>query len=559
MYLLPLLLLLFTLPATAQQIRLVEPNGGERYHTGDSITFRWDGVSADTPVWIEYSTDGGIHWQEVADSVTGGSFRWMVPSTLGERMMARIWSASGWESIAVMRQDAGVVEARYIAGDRILSLDMDSAATIWKGDGSGMIHRLKTPANEFPRGSVLPRWSVSPSADGSTVAHTYNNDTVTRVWDVATGRLLHTLPGSTFGLISRGIVPDRFHPDSRRLTSSRYSHPVKEWDSSGALVREIPLPERIGPIAHDVWYTPDGTKMIVFASAASQFATHFDVRDAESGRLLYTRTTTSGVTDGEIIMGGEVLFLAAYDGGFSMFELATGTRIRFFDIHFTPTYARISPDGSLIATARGNGIFSVSTGKQVTGWEWFNGSPNIHDFTRDSRGLLIGHLDGTISITDVRTGRVVDSLKGHTEAVYSIHFSTDGSRMLTASADSTLRIWRVGITRMPVDSSDANWSIVVPASVPAVDGSAGSSMQEAISAVALQVSRSFLDATFTVAQTGMLRLSIVDVAGQVLYSAEEHLTPGTIRRSIDCRGLPQGAFFLVAAINGRHVVQPIAR
>jgi WD domain, G-beta repeat len=44
---------------------------------------------------------------------------------------------------------------------------------------------------------------------------------------------------------------------------------------------------------------------------------------------------------------------------------------------------------------------------------------------------------------DAETGTKIAALKGHTDRVWSIAFSADGTRVVTASSDQTARIWDV--------------------------------------------------------------------------------------------------------------------
>jgi WD40 repeat protein len=42
---------------------------------------------------------------------------------------------------------------------------------------------------------------------------------------------------------------------------------------------------------------------------------------------------------------------------------------------------------------------------------------------------------------DVATRHEVGSLSGHSDYVHSVAFSPDGTRLLTGSGDTTLRVW----------------------------------------------------------------------------------------------------------------------
>jgi eukaryotic-like serine/threonine-protein kinase len=89
-------------------------------------------------------------------------------------------------------------------------------------------------------------------------------------------------------------------------------------------------------------------------------------------------------------------------------------------------------------------------------WEWYylerfcrieplvlHDTHDVHavSFHPDGDRVAAGYADGTIKIWDLHTGKVVQTLPGHTNYVYSVAFSTNPQRLASASADRTIRIW----------------------------------------------------------------------------------------------------------------------
>jgi len=64
-------------------------------------------------------------------------------------------------------------------------------------------------------------------------------------------------------------------------------------------------------------------------------------------------------------------------------------------------------------------------------------------FSPDMNLLASGSVDNTIRLWNVKDGREISILQGHTDTVTSIAFSPDGKILLTGSNDTTVRLWNV--------------------------------------------------------------------------------------------------------------------
>jgi WD40 repeat protein len=62
-------------------------------------------------------------------------------------------------------------------------------------------------------------------------------------------------------------------------------------------------------------------------------------------------------------------------------------------------------------------------------------------FSDDGRRLLGGMADRSVRAWDAETGKLLTTLRGHTDYVTSIAVSPDGTRLATSSYDRTLRVW----------------------------------------------------------------------------------------------------------------------
>jgi WD40 repeat protein len=64
-------------------------------------------------------------------------------------------------------------------------------------------------------------------------------------------------------------------------------------------------------------------------------------------------------------------------------------------------------------------------------------------FSADQSRVLTASADGSARIWDAQSGKELVTLKGHGARVWSAVFSADQSRVLTAGDDGTARIWDV--------------------------------------------------------------------------------------------------------------------
>jgi WD40 repeat protein len=64
-------------------------------------------------------------------------------------------------------------------------------------------------------------------------------------------------------------------------------------------------------------------------------------------------------------------------------------------------------------------------------------------FSADGRLLFSRGEDRTIKVWEVKTGRLLRTLRGHTENIRSIAVAADGRQVVSASEDTTIKIWNI--------------------------------------------------------------------------------------------------------------------
>jgi WD40 repeat protein/serine/threonine protein kinase/tetratricopeptide (TPR) repeat protein len=301
------------------------------------------------------------------------------------------------------------------------------------------------PAGLAPVGGSVPVTNAVYSPDGTRIVHAGENNTA-RVCDARTGTLLLELKGGH----TTQVFMMMFSPDGTRIVTVGDNKPLSIDHAQGRVVGG-------GPGEVKVWDARTGKEL-------------FELKGYRSA------TIAAFSPDGKrIVLGGggapgippEMKVWEAEKGGPALLDLSGAVSGNSTSAYSSPL--AFSPDGTRIVVGRMDGtatVIDAQTGKVLI--ELKDRTLPAQTMLRTARGILCTAFspDGTRIVTaggventgeatvwDAKTGAPLFDLRGHRGLVMSAAFSPDGARVVTGSTDGTIKLWdaRPGTPRIELD------------------------------------------------------------------------------------------------------------
>jgi WD40 repeat protein len=370
--------LLATAGGRDQDVKLWDAESGREIRT---LSYRRSGARADLEaIKVEFSPDG----------------EWLAAA--GNDNSVTAWEVSSGTSAGVFHPSNGLdsVVAVHMHAHLAASVDPDTESVIIWNLESGKSVGTLSGHTDVLRTLVFSgdgRYLVSGGRD------------VAKVWDVARGKEMYTLPGN------ENAFNFAFSPDASLLARAA-DNIIKIVDAASGKER-LSINGEAGSYFHDVAFSPSGGRLasVIYDSATALDSVKlWDVATGREVRKLagYTRSVEALGIDRD----GRWLAVGNRNQTVNVWDMTTAREAYTFGAHETsvnwgPTAAEFSPDGSLLALG-------------------------------DTKGG-IKHI---VSVVEVATGRKLKSLSGLGSVVVSISFSPDGKLLAASDYQGALEIWQ---------------------------------------------------------------------------------------------------------------------
>lgn len=419
-------------PPKRTTLQLTYPNCNDTIFANDNIEVKWEGVLPRDVVQLEYSLDNGQKWDTLAKNVLNLKHSWTVPDIETNNLLIRIlqlWPNNIGKTLNLNHNNEQINSAFFSPdGNYILTASNSPRLKIWNSNSGELVKELYGHTDQVIYAVYSPNgdYAVSCGRDGKVI-----------VW--------HTNPNeAVFGDIYR------------------------QFDEHTNWVNSVDF---------------DATSQKVIS--ASQDGT-YKIFDIVSNSVDFERTTGDGnVRFAKFSPDNQFYAVGGRSGICRLYDFNSHNLLNQFNTNInggtnqTLTHIDISPDSKLVSTTnrlnKEIAIWDIATETKLKALyhppsnEGDNNKleiPNSSFFYYSNEDSLILTSAGTESIRwDLTKPKGEDSTATfleHTSFVYTANYNFDASRVVTASWDGLVKVWKLKERDIQMDTTDCPVVITKP-------------------------------------------------------------------------------------------------
>jgi WD40 repeat protein len=255
------------------------------------------------------------------------------------------------------------------------------------------------------------------------------------LWDVESGRELRALDGHTNVVTSVAFSPDGVHA----LSGGMDGH-LRLWEIRSGKELRCLKGHTVG--VRGVAISPDGRYAV--SGGCDQTVRLWDLTGDESAARVFFKWHTSEVLSVAFAPDGRMMASGGDDGRIILWDVAADDKLREWQLPGPVHGVTFARDGRHLATANGNGTVYVLRLAAKDGKELPVGKDVMPSAPGDRP---VGKVSPEPGAQATATGQVgagpVRTFAGHTGPVSSVAFTPSGDQILSASDDSSVRVWDV--------------------------------------------------------------------------------------------------------------------
>ena len=308
--------------------------------------------------------------------------------------------------------------------------------------------------------------ALALSTDGKQFV-TGGKDGIARLWDRPTGKVIATFGHNKFPVLAVAISPDG------KLLATGSEDPqgfIKLWnlETQSQIPRKFEDPDQKTPFAKahtegvlSITFSKDGSRLLT--SSYDKTARLWDLKTGKQLRQFWGHNWW--VWDANFSTDERRIVTASQDGTAVIWSVETGKHGAPFTGHQGPVYsAHFSPDpdSKQVITSgydrrillwRPEDIVPYDYSKIVSGkkneappYTAFDGhqeSVQSAEFTSDGTMIISASHDNTVKLWDIASNKAIKTFRGHDGWVQAATLLNDGKWILSASHDANLKLWNI--------------------------------------------------------------------------------------------------------------------
>ncbi|KAJ5138896.1 uncharacterized protein N7515_003744 [Penicillium bovifimosum] len=314
------------------------------------------------------------------------------------------------------------------------------------------------------RGHLRGVSAVQFSPDCSMIASA-GADAAVKVWDTATGRLIHTFEGHLAGIST--LV---WAPNGEWIATGSDDKTIRFWNVN-TLKAHTKVFDGHHNYVYQIAFTPKGN--ILVSGSYDEAVFMWDVRRAQVMRSLPAHSDPVAGID--VVHDGTLIVSCALDGLIRIWDTHSGQCLRTLVMEDNPpaTCVKFSPNGKYVLAWTLDGCIRMWSYVESRVVKTFQGHVNQKYSLSGCFGTygprdvnyqpplcfaVSGSEDGSILFWDIVSKQVLQRLDAHSDPVLCVHTGTLNGKRLVVSCglDKTVRLWEEASEDDAVSNGEAN-------------------------------------------------------------------------------------------------------